>query len=71
MFKPKVDLTRELAEKLKVAAQIAGASSMQEFAVQILEEGAARVLASTGKKEASAEEVEDIANRLKGLGYIE
>jgi hypothetical protein len=71
MFGPKLNLTPELAEKLKVAAQIAGASSMQEFALQVLEEGVARVLASTGKKDASPEEVENIANSLKGLGYIE
>lgn len=71
MFGYKLKLSAELAEKLRVAAQIAGAASTEEFAVRILETEVERVLASTGKKEASPEEVEDIANKLKGLGYLE
>ena len=71
MFGPKLKLTPELMKKLQVAAQIAGASSVEEFALKILEDGAEQILASTAKKDLSAAEVEDIANQLKGLGYIE
>jgi hypothetical protein len=71
MFGQKLKLSDELAEKLRVAAGIAGAASMEEFATRLLEVGAAQVLASTGKREASKEEVEEIANSLKGLGYLE
>ncbi len=71
MFGKKLKLSDELAEKLRVAAQIAGAASVEEFALRILEAEAAKVLASTGKREASKQEVEDIANQLKGLGYLE
>lgn len=71
MFGPKLKLSPQLMEKLKVAAQIVGASSVEEFAINALESEAARVLASTGKKEVSAEEAEQIAQSLKGLGYLE
>lgn len=71
MFGSKIKVTAELYNKLKVAAQIAGASSLEEYVAQILTTEAERAIASTGKREASAEEVEDIANKLKGLGYLE
>jgi dihydrodipicolinate reductase len=60
-----------ILEKAKVAAEISGASSIDEFVSQIIETEADRVIASTGSKEASADEVEDIAQKLKGLGYLE
>ena len=71
MFKPKLTVSKVVIEKIKVACAIAGCSSIEEFAEQALLEKAERVIASTSKREASAQEVEDITNQLKGLGYLE
>jgi len=69
--KPKLIISSLLFEKLKVAAGIAGCSSVDEFAERALLEAAERVISSTAKREASAEEVEAIKNQLAGLGYLE
>jgi hypothetical protein len=69
--KPKLTISDAVLEKIKVAAEIAGCSSMDEFAERALLEAADRVIASTSKREASAEEVEAIKNQLAGLGYLE
>ena len=71
MFGSKIKVEPRILDKVRVAANIAGASSVEEFAASILEAEADRVIASTKKKEASAEEIEQIANQLKGLGYLE
>ena len=71
MLGPKIKLSKELADKLKVAAQIAGASSMEEFALQVLDAEAGKLIASTGKREATPDEVAEITKQLHGLGYIE
>lgn len=71
MFKPKLKVSDLVLEKIKVAAAIAGCASVEEFAERALLAEAERVIASTSKREASAQEVEDITNQLKGLGYLE
>ncbi len=71
MFKPKLKISQVVIEKIKVAAAIAGCSSIDEFAERALLAEADRVIASTSKREASAAEVEEITNQLKGLGYLE
>jgi hypothetical protein len=73
MFRPKPKLTISdlVIEKLKIAASIAGCSSVDEFAERALLEAAERTISSTVKREASAEEVEAIKNQLAGLGYLE
>lgn len=58
-------------EKIKVASEIMGCASMEEFAEKTLLAEANKVIASTAKKEVSKQEVEDITNQLKGLGYLE
>ena len=69
--KPKLNISDSVLEKIKVAAEIAGCSSIDEFAERALLEAADRVIASTAKREASPEEVEAIKNQLAGLGYLE
>lgn len=73
MFKKKhkLQISDTLTEKLRIAAEIAGCSSLDEFAERALLEAADRVIASTATREASAEEVEAIKNQLAGLGYLE
>lgn len=63
MFEPKIRIDRALYETLKKAAQIAGYSSVDEFAVHILEKAAAEV--------EQAQSEEEVRKRLQGLGYIE
>lgn len=71
MFKPKLKISDTVIEKVKVAASIVGCSTPEEFAERILLAESEKVIASTSKKEASAQEVEDITNQLRGLGYLE
>ncbi len=71
MFKPKLKISDMVIEKIKVASEIMGCASMEEFAEKTLLAEANKVIASTAKKEVSKQEVEDITNQLKGLGYLE
>ena len=70
MFGPKVKISDALLERLKVAAQILGCT-VDEFVDKVLNAEVEKVLAKTASKDVSAKEVEDIANKLKGLGYLE
>jgi hypothetical protein len=69
--KPQLNISETVIEKLRVAAEIAGCSSVDEFAERALLEAADRVITSTANREASTEEVEAIKNQLAGLGYLE
>ncbi len=71
MFDPKVKLAKKVLDKARVASQILGCATVEEFINKIVEVEADKVIATTGSKEVSAADVEDIANKLKGLGYIE
>jgi hypothetical protein len=71
MFKPKLKISDAVIEKVRVASEIMGCSSIEEFAERTLLAEANKVIASTAKKEVSQQEVEDITNQLKGLGYLE
>ena len=73
MFGPKIKVRKDLYQKLRSAARAIGAASLEEFTDQVLEREADRILERSkgGKKEASAAEVEDIAKKLKGLGYLD
>ncbi len=59
---PKIKVEKDLYEKMKDCAEIAGYSSPEEFAIHVLE------------KEVdlfeNAENDPDVMERLKGLGYI-
>ena len=71
MFEPKIKISKELYEKVKLAADSLGCASVEEFVSGILEREIEELLAQAGKDDASPEEIEDIANKLKGLGYLE
>lgn len=62
MFGRKIRVDRELYDKLRMHAETAGYSSVEEFVAHVLEQELAR------REEADADE--DIRKRLKGLGYI-
>lgn len=71
MFKPKITLSKGVYDKVKVAAGIVGSASLEEYVEKILDTEASKVISQTGNKAVSAKEVEEIANQLKGLGYLE
>lgn len=62
MFGPKVKLTKELYEKVKEKAELAGYSSVDEFVAHVLE----KEISGSG----AHEDDEAVKERLKGLGYI-
>ncbi len=66
----KLKISDAVLEKVRVAAQILGCS-IDEFAEKALSGESDKVLAKTASKEVSAKDVEDISNKLKGLGYLE
>ncbi len=66
-----VKVSKELMEKLKVAADVMGCSSVGEFVETTLTTEVDKLLTQTASKAASSKEVEDITNKLKGLGYLE
>ena len=62
MFGPKVKIDKALFEKIKMYAEIAGYSSVEEFVRHALEKEL--------KQFEGAESEEEIRQKLKGLGYI-
>jgi predicted DNA-binding protein len=62
MFGRKIRLDRELYEKVKMYAKIAGYSSAEEFVTHALEKEISQF--------EDAESEEEIKKRLRGLGYI-
>ena len=63
MFSTQIKLTKELAERVKRCAQAGGYSSVQEFVEHVLERELAKI--------ESSESDEEIARKLKGLGYLD
>lgn len=70
-FKKKISLSDEAIEKVLQAVEISGASSLDEFAEKILLREADLIINQAGKGDLSQADVDDIANKLKGLGYLE
>jgi len=62
MFGPKIKLDKELFEKIKKLADLAGYSSVDEFVTHALEKEVAKL------EEADSEE--EVKEKLRGLGYI-
>lgn len=62
MFGPKVKLDKDLFDRVKKFAEIAGYSSVEEFVSHVLEKELAAI--DEGDSE------EDIKKKLQGLGYI-
>jgi hypothetical protein len=65
MFARKIKLDKELFERCKLHAEKAGYSSVEEFITHTLEIGLRNV------ERKSQQDNEEVAKRLKGLGYIE
>ncbi len=63
MFSPKIKLDRDLYERVKKAAEVAGYSSVDEFVAHVLE----KVAGDEGSGESEAE----VRKRLQGLGYLQ
>lgn len=66
----KLKIDDALYQKVKVAAGILGCT-LEEFVERTLERETEQVIAQTSSQQPSQEEVDEIANRLKGLGYLE
>lgn len=62
MGKAKIKLDKDLLEKVKKFAQLAGYSSPEEFVTHCLEKEIAQLSESDSE--------EEIKKKLKGLGYI-
>lgn len=71
MFDPKIKIRKALHEKLTLAAEIRGVASIEELAEQLLEKSVDEILRTAGKAEVNSEDVEAIAQKLKGLGYLD
>lgn len=66
----KVKLDGELLRKVRLAAQ-KSSSSVDEFVCNLLERETEKLLAADRSQKLSSEQVADIENSLKGLGYLE
>ena len=71
MFDPKVKLSKRVHDKARVAAKLAGSASIEEFIESIVEKESDRIIGSTSNPNLSSKEAEEIANSMKGLGYLE
>jgi len=71
MFKPRIKINDGLFARLKEACAILGSVTPEELAERAIEKEVDRVLSQSGKREMSQAEVDDIADKLKGLGYLE
>ena len=71
IFSKKINVSDATMELISKAVEISGASSVDEFAEQILSKEAERIINQAGKGDVSQQEIDDIANKLKGLGYLE
>ena len=65
----KVKISSELYSKLEKLCEMQGCASVDEYVTRVLEDTAERALSATS--DISAAEIDDIANKLKGLGYLE
>jgi metal-responsive CopG/Arc/MetJ family transcriptional regulator len=63
MLTPTIKLKKNLWAKIKRCAEAGGYSSPQEFVEHVLEKEISKI--------EEAESNEEIANKLKGLGYLE
>ncbi|MCP5115165.1 MAG: hypothetical protein GY953_30400 [bacterium] len=63
MLKPTIKLKKDLWDRVKRCAEVAGYSTPQEFVEHVLEKELAKIEES--------ESDEEILNKLKGLGYID
>lgn len=72
MLGPKIKVSKNLYRKLQAASESLGVT-LEEFAGKALDDAANAVImkGSSDKKEMSKEEEDEIAEQMRGLGYIE
>ena len=72
MFDPKIKIRKALYDRIKTASEASGCASIEEFVDKVLESETDKILlAQAGKAGVTQQEVDDIANKLKGLGYLD
>ena len=71
MFSPKIKISKSLLEKIKIASDHLGCASIEEFIESVLEREADRINSEIASEKVSKKEVDDITEKLKGLGYID
>lgn len=72
MFGPKIKVSKTLYDKLREASLALGCSSVDEFAVKVLDSESSRVLSKSVKSAGASEsEIAELKNKLKGLGYLD
>jgi hypothetical protein len=69
MLQPTIKLNKNLWTKVKKCSEAAGYSTPKEFVEHVLEREVAKLENTAGRKDASSDK--DIANKLRGLGYLE
>jgi len=67
----KVKVKSELYSKLEKVCEIQGCASVDEYIAKTLESDADKILADSAAPQMSAEEIDKIASKLQGLGYLE
>lgn len=71
----KIKLETAVYDKVRDAAEIIGATSLEEFVAEVLDREAERVIDEAKRKAGdhnlSKEEVDDITAKLQGLGYLD
>ena len=71
IFRKKINVSDATLELINKAVEISGASSVDEFAEQILSKESSRIINQAGKGDVTQDQSDEIANKLKGLGYLE
>lgn len=69
MLQPTIKLNKNLWTKVKKCSEAAGYSTPKEFVEHVLEREVAKLENAAGRKEAVSDK--EIANKLRGLGYLE
>ena len=71
MFKPKVTISADLMSRLKQVAELVGCSSVEEYVERVLTAETDKILNGVNVAELAQGDVDAIAKKLKGLGYLE
>ena len=66
----KIKLADDIVVKATELSELLGCS-LEDFVTRAVQKEIERELSKRSKREASAAEVEDIASKMKGLGYLD
>lgn len=68
----KIKVPSSLYEQLEKASNFVGCTSVDEYVEKVLSSDCARILQMSGKNAVVTDDkLQDIKNKLKGLGYLE